>query len=172
MLKNLILVVLLISLLVIPLAVTGCPKSEQPTPPATTAAKQPSPAPTPKAEEVITVSEFVERTLSGKYKIEDVVLVSGTVIDGRDITLEGGELFAYLILGPKTSEYQVKVTSKTYTATLDPETAASRDSFAKARIGDTVTVRGTSVWIQKNKKEILIRHASVIHVEHTHGPPS
>ncbi len=149
MFKKLILLVL-IALLAIP-ALTACSSKatgeitppavaateQEPSNPTNTPAATPTPATTPPEkvsekdpEKAIPVPEFIEQAESGRYKMGDKVLVSGTVekawLYPDETLLVKSSPANILFLGPKTNRLYVRVDLKEET---------------KLKIGDKIIVK-------------------------------
>ncbi|MFH1509580.1 MAG: hypothetical protein ABID67_00305 [Candidatus Nealsonbacteria bacterium] len=131
------------------------------------AAQQPSPASQIEEEnstKAIAVPEFINLALNGKYKSDDVIVVTGIVIKSSNIVPEGSEVYRYLILGPETSGHTVMVRSIMFGSDLTDQAAIdSMESLAGGHATNTVTVRGDGVCKTENdgKPVILIQDAII-----------
>jgi hypothetical protein len=159
--------------------------SDTPTAPATTSEPQTTPETTPAVKEnpgnPISVPEFIKNALNGKYKSNDVVIVSGTVLREKPQTVDQYRSFEFL-LGPETSGYTVTVKSETVkfntkTKRFHFEDSESYVSFVgeeglpentmvfpktDVRAGDTIVVRGTNVWVWEKENTILLKEAFLV----------
>ena len=159
--------------------------SNTPTAPTTASEPQTTPETTPtvkeNSENPISVPELIKNALNGKYKSGDIVTVSGTVLREKPQTVDQYRSFEFL-LGPETSGYTVTVMSEvvkfnTKTKRFHFEDSESYLSFVgekglpentllipktDVRVGDTMVVRGTNVWVWEEKNTILLREAFLV----------
>jgi len=190
-------ILVLISLLVLT-AATACSSKatgEATSPPTATAEQKPTatqtpqttPETTPTVKEnpgnPISVPEFIKNALNGKYKRNDVVTISGTVLREKPQTVDQFRSHEFL-LGPETSGYTVTVMSEvvefnTKTKRFHFEDSESYLSFVgekglpentllipktDVRVGDTMVVRGTNVWVWEEKNTILLKEAFLVEI--------
>ncbi len=107
-------------------------------------------------ETSISVSQFIENALNGEYERRDIVYISGVVLERtRMRTMSPPRKAIRLTLGPEHQSFTVRATSafvaEDYSGffpgggSVDPseEGGDSYTSMNRARVGDSVTVRGT-----------------------------
>lgn len=105
-----------------------------------------------KANEVLSVSEFVERALNDKYKNGDIVFVSGTVVKtGERISQTRSEQYNSITLGPETMKFVLLVESEGVIGGTKFEAGfKSYASIGKKQEGEEVIVRGTFKYVNPN----------------------
>jgi len=181
-LKNLTIVLTLVSLFAISISVSSCSScsNSAPNSPETmlegtlpteqSIAKQSTEQltqPQTKAINPITVEEFVKNVLRDKYEEGDKIFVSGIVIHVQgDVSKTTGKMRIALILGPEANGYTVTFVSEGVAAesALEPG-YASYMSMAKVEKGNKVVAQGdydhSTQYDSDNTKTFVLRNASV-----------